>query len=53
MNVKTSPGTPIILVGTKKDLRGDADVKENLSQKGMKMIEISQGDQMANQISNR
>jgi len=41
------PKVPIILVGTKKDLRTDADVIEDLSMKKQKPVTTEQGQQMA------
>jgi len=45
-----APGTPIILVGTKADLRNDAKMKENLAAKGSSMVTKEEAEQMAKKI---
>lgn len=45
-----APGTPIILVGTKLDLRDDRDTIEKLKEKRMAPITYMQGVQMAKEI---
>eukprot|EP00736_Rhodelphis_marinus_P004890 Rmarinus@m.9578 len=45
-----APGVPIILVGTKLDLRDDDDTKKRLSDKGLSPITTQQGQQMAKEI---
>jgi len=44
------PGTPIILVGTKSDLRGDSAMQSQLAAKGLKMIEKEQALVLAKEI---
>jgi len=44
------PGVPIILVGTKADLRGDKEMEEKLMQKGLNMVPAANAEQMAQQI---
>lgn len=44
------PGAKTILVGTKLDLREDADKLESLREKGLAPINQSQGEDMANEI---
>ena len=43
-------GVPIILVGTKSDLRGDHATLQQLRNKGLDVISREQGTVMANQI---
>merc|ERR1712046_2346 len=45
-----APGTPFIIVGTKKDLRGDPAVVATLKQKGLKPLETEEGTKMANEL---
>jgi GTPase SAR1 family protein len=45
-----APNTPIILVGTKLDLREDKDTVEKLREKRMSPITYPQGLQMAKEI---
>lgn len=45
------PNTPIILVGTKLDLREDKDTIEKLKEKNMSTIQYPNGLQMAKEIS--
>lgn len=45
-----APGTPIILVGTKLDLRDDPAALERLRERRSQPIQYSQGVQMANDI---
>jgi len=44
------PGAPVILVGTKIDLRDDKDLVEQLKSKGHSPIEFTQGVQKAKEI---
>lgn len=44
------PGVPVILVGTKADLRSDNAQIEKLSQKGLAMVSQEQGEAMAKEI---
>ena len=44
------PNVPIILVGTKLDLREDKEVVQNLAEKGLSPITYSQGLQMQEEI---
>jgi len=44
------PGTPIILVGTKSDLRGDSAMQSQLASKGLKMIEKEQATSLQKEI---
>ncbi|ORX79214.1 ras-related C3 botulinum toxin substrate 1 precursor [Anaeromyces robustus] len=46
-----APGTPIILVGTKLDLREDRDTIEKLTQKRMAPISYQQGLQVSKEIN--
>lgn len=45
-----APGVPHILIGTKLDLRGDARTEKELQSKGTKMVETSEGEDMAQQM---
>ena len=45
-----SPNTPIILVGTKLELRNDDDTKERLSKARQKPVKYSEGLQMQREI---
>ena len=45
------PGTPIILVGTKSDLRDDPETKEDLSRKGISMVPREAAQQRAAEIN--
>ena len=44
-------GTPIMLVGTKSDLRGDSAMVSQLASKGLKMIEKDQSLGLAKEIN--
>jgi small GTP-binding protein len=44
------PGTPMILVGTKSDMRADNAAVSQLASKGLKMIDKEQSLQMAKEI---
>jgi Ras-related C3 botulinum toxin substrate 1 len=44
------PGTPILLVGTKSDLRGDQAMISQLASKGLKMIDKEQALGLAKEI---
>ena len=46
------PNTPIILVGTKLDLRDDKDTMEKLKEKKLSPITYPQGLAMAKEIGN-
>jgi Ras-related C3 botulinum toxin substrate 1 len=45
-----APGVPIILVGTKADLREDQQTQAQLSQKGCTMVTKAEGDTMVKDI---
>jgi len=45
-----APGVPIILVGTKEDLRSDREVLNSLSHKGLSMVTPQHADQRAKEI---
>lgn len=45
-----APGVPIILVGTKLDLRDDPEVREQLRQRKMAPIQYEQAVQVAKEI---
>ena len=47
---KHCPNVPIILVGTKIDLRGDIKTISALSERGLAVISYQQGSQLANEI---
>ena len=44
------PNVPILLVGTKIDLRGDSTTITQLREKGLAVISYQQGFQFANEI---
>jgi small GTP-binding protein len=44
------PSTPMLLVGTKSDLRGDSAMTSQLASKGLKMIDKEQALQLAKEI---
>ncbi|GAB5361309.1 hypothetical protein AAMO2058_000702400 [Amorphochlora amoebiformis] len=44
------PGTPIILVGTKSDLRQDEGMKQKLSSKGISMVSPEMAESRAKEI---
>lgn len=44
------PGTPIVLVGTKADLREDPQTKAQLEQKGVKMVTALKADEISKEI---
>lgn len=44
------PGVPILLVGTKSDLRGDADTQRKLKEQNMTPVTHHQGAALARQI---
>jgi Ras-related C3 botulinum toxin substrate 1 len=46
-----SPGTPMILVGTKSDLRNDAAMASQLQSKGLRMIEKDAAMALAKEIN--
>lgn len=48
---KHCPTTPIILVGTKTDLRGDAKYMQNLKSKNQKVLTLEDGNALAKKIS--
>jgi len=45
-----APGVPIILVGTKSDLRNDANMAQQLAAKGLKMVSHDEVAQRAREI---
>jgi Ras-related C3 botulinum toxin substrate 1 len=45
-----APGVPLVLVGTKADLRGDQEQLSQLTQKGLTMVTKSAADGMAQEI---
>eukprot|EP00455_Lapot_gusevi_P005751 TRINITY_DN1245_c0_g2_i3.p1 TRINITY_DN1245_c0_g2~~TRINITY_DN1245_c0_g2_i3.p1 ORF type:complete len:194 (+),score=68.06 TRINITY_DN1245_c0_g2_i3:140-721(+) len=44
------PGTPIVLVATKSDLRGDSEYEQVLVSKGLRMVTTEEGKRMADDI---
>merc|ERR1712038_997353 len=46
-----APGVPIILVGTKSDLRNDQETLQSLKSKGLALVEAGEIDEMKNQIN--
>lgn len=44
------PGVPIILVGTKADLRNDPATQQQLASKGLRIIDPQQAERMAKEI---
>ena len=45
-----APGVPIILVGTKEDLRDDEEYKKNMAAKGRKTLTTEEGEAVASAI---
>jgi len=45
-----SPGTPIVLVGNKVDLRDDRDVVKHLYKQGLRPVSREEGEDMAKEI---
>ena len=45
-----APGVPFLLVGTKLDLRDDADTNQKLQSKGLYPISAQQGEQMKTEL---
>jgi len=45
-----APGVPVVLVGTKTDLRNDSAMAAQLAAKGLRMVSIEEGQQRANEI---
>ena len=45
-----APNVPIILVGTKLDLRSDVEMVAKLSEKGQKPVSFEEGQAVANEI---
>merc|ERR1719461_103799 len=45
-----APGVPIVLVGTKTDLRNDANTLQTLSARGAAVVEKSNAEKMAGEI---
>jgi len=45
-----SPGTPIVLVGTKMDLRNDPDVRKELESQGQEFVTSSQAESLRKEI---
>merc|ERR1711994_930923 len=46
-----APGVPIILVGTKSDLRQDAETLSQLKNKGLEMVQNSDIESMTSEIN--
>lgn len=46
-----APGVPIILVGTKVDLRTDSDTVSKLASKGLSVISEAQGHALATELN--
>merc|ERR1712107_603814 len=46
-----APGVPIILVGTKADLRNDQETQANLQSKNMNMVSAAQAEQLKKDIN--
>eukprot|EP00475_Leptophrys_vorax_P001071 TRINITY_DN10561_c0_g1_i1.p1 TRINITY_DN10561_c0_g1~~TRINITY_DN10561_c0_g1_i1.p1 ORF type:complete len:197 (-),score=53.71 TRINITY_DN10561_c0_g1_i1:253-843(-) len=44
------PGTPVILVGTKTDLRGDKEIEETLAEKGLDVITHEEAVEMGKEV---
>merc|ERR1712156_235121 len=49
--INHAPGVPIILVGTKSDLRGDAETQAQLKAKGLTPVEQANIEQMVNEVN--
>merc|ERR1719273_45595 len=45
-----APDVPIILVGTKSDLRNDQEMQSELSRKGLKCVSAQEAQAMANEV---
>jgi len=45
-----APGVPIILVGTKSDLRNDPNMAAQLAAKGLRVVSIEEAQQRAREI---
>jgi len=45
-----APGVPILLVGTKSDLRKDQGTKDQLASRGQKMVELEKANGMAKEV---
>merc|ERR1712117_150514 len=45
-----APGVPILLIGTKSDLRGDTDLVNRLSQEGKKLVTQQQAEDLVKEI---
>ena len=45
------PGTPVVLVGTKADLRDDPQTQKQLSEKNMKMVSADGAEQLRADIN--
>jgi len=45
-----APLVPVILVGTKSDMRGDSAIAQQLSSKGLSMVSVEKAQQMAKDI---
>jgi len=45
-----APGVPVVLVGTKCDLRADESMSRNLASRGMQMTKVEEGEQIAKEI---
>ncbi len=44
------PGAPVLLVGTKSDLRSDANVQAAMSQRGLRMVDTAEAEKVAQDI---
>jgi len=47
---QNSPGVPIILIGTKADLRNDLNIQEHLQQRGQSMVSTKDAEILAKEI---
>jgi len=45
-----APGVPVILVGTKSDLRNDSAMAAQLAAKGLRMVTVEESQQRAREI---
>jgi Ras-related C3 botulinum toxin substrate 1 len=45
-----APDVPIILVGTKSDMRADSSVQQQLAAKGLRMVSVEEAQQRAREI---
>jgi small GTP-binding protein len=51
--IKNCPGAPILLVGTKADLRYDEQFKISMQHRGLRMVEQEEGHRVAREIGAR